>query len=161
MSVACAGAGSVKVSNPEQASAVDVEMKDATGDADPKDATGDADPKDTKVSPKAGGGEQQSGDAPLAKEPPSATGDKDAHVWKTGKLETTDKKEKESIVDEDLVRAFRYFDKTGMCWCEPLCCTWSFCWSELTVVFPVVSAYMLCLCVIPCMAFCRFLQVLS
>lgn len=96
-----AGPASVQVSSSEQASAVDVEMKDANGDADPKEA-GDA--------PKAGGEDQQTSNAAPAK----VVGDNAV------KLETAVKKEREITVDQDLVHAFRYFDKTGQrCW-EPL-----------------------------------------
>ena len=105
-----AGAASVEVSDPAQASAVDVEMKDAIRDADPKEAS-DA--------PKAEGEDQQTSNAAApAKGATSGTGDTEARV----KLEAAVKKEREITVDQDLVDAFRYFDKTGQCCFEPSCC---------------------------------------
>lgn len=101
------GAASIEVSNAEQAAAVDVEMKDANGNADPKEA---GDPS------KAEGEEKQASNAAApAKDGPSGTGEKEVHAGAAVKLESADKKERESTVDEDLVRAFRYFDKTGQC----------------------------------------------
>ena len=123
-----AGAASVEVSNTEQASAVDVEMKDANGDADPKEA-GDI--------PKAEGQDQQTSNAAApAKDVPSGTGDNEAPVGNAVKLETAVKKEREITVDQDLVHAFRYFDKTGQCCCAPLAampytCGLCACWSTL------------------------------
>lgn len=97
------GAASVEVSNAEQASAVDVEMKDANGDADPKEAGRPS---------KAEGEEKQASNAAApAKDGPSGSGEKEALAGAGVKLESADKKD--STVDEDLVRAFRYFDKTG------------------------------------------------
>lgn len=108
-----AGPASVQVSSSEQASAVDVEMKDANGDADPKEA-GDA--PEAGDARKAGGEDQQTSNAAPAK----VVGDNEAPAGNAVKLETAVKKEREITVDQDLVHAFRYFDKTGQrCW-EPL-----------------------------------------
>ena len=102
-----AGAASVEVSSTEQASAVDVEMKDANGDADPK----------------AAGDDQTSNAAAPAKGAPSGTGDNEAPVGSAVKLENAVKKDREITVDQDLVHAFRYFDKTGQGCCGPLAAT--------------------------------------
>ena len=99
-----AGAASVEVSSPEEVSAVDVEMKDANGDADPK----------------AAGVDQRSNAAAPAKGAPAGPAGNEAPVGNALKLENAVKKEREITVDQDLVHAFRYFDKTGQCCCGPL-----------------------------------------
>lgn len=121
------GAASVEVSNAEQASAVDVEMKDANGDADPNEAGAPS---------RAEGEEKQASNASApARDGPSGTGEKEALAGAAVKQETADKKERESTVDEDLVRAFRYFDKTGQCCWQSHdatlhACGLSICWSR-------------------------------
>ena len=103
----CAGAASIEVSNPEQASAVDVEMKDANGDADPHGSD---------QTPKPEGEQLQTGKTAEAAAGGAAA--KGNHAGNVAKLETVDKKDRAIVVDEDLVRAFRYFDKTGKYCCK-------------------------------------------
>lgn len=95
------------VSHPEQALAVDVEMKDANGGADPpgSDAT-----------PKPEGDQLQTGKAEEGVA--VGAGAKENHAGHAAELESADRKHRGTVVDEDLVRAFRYFDKTGKCCCE-------------------------------------------
>lgn len=101
------------MSNPEQASAVDVEMKDANGVANPP---GSEEP------PKSGSAGLQTSSA--AVDVAVGTAAKGTHVGNVAKLESADKKDRENIVNEDLLRAFRYFDKTGKHCCErPWRCT--------------------------------------
>lgn len=95
------------VSNPEQASAVDVEMKDANGDTD---AHG------TDATPKPEGDQLQTGKAAEGAAVGAAA--KENHAGHAAELESADKKHRGTVVDEDLVRAFRYFDKTGKYCCE-------------------------------------------
>ena len=100
-----AGGTSVKVDSSEQAAAADVDMKDADA-TDAPAATGEA----TETKPAADKDEKPT----AAKEDKSAAKDKAAEKSESSKEGKEKEKEKEKVVvDEELLRAFRYFDKTG------------------------------------------------
>lgn len=143
------GAASIEVGNSEQASDVDVEMKDADlqqGNASKPGGEGEA----SKAAAHAKG---------------SVTGDEEALVRDAVKLETADKVVRDIAVDEDLVCAFRYFDKTGNC-CEPPSC---YAEHMLTICLPwhsdqCVRSALHCMflpIILFLMTLCSFVQVLD
>ena len=97
-SAGCADGMSIKVDNSEQASAIEVEMKDATSDVPLKSSDAAAKPSDGKSDP--------------SNEPVAAVRSKGVESTDDLKLEGHSK-DKENLVDENLVRAFRYFDTSG------------------------------------------------
>jgi len=104
----------VKVDHPEQAASVDVEMQDAeaAGNEQKSDAA-EATPK--SESTKQSG---SSSDAAVAKDAKAVSGSDDkGQVKKESDKQEDHKKEgqeKEKVLDEELLCAFRYFDKTGV-----------------------------------------------
>ena len=112
-----ADGASVKLDHPEQAAAVDVEMHDAEAAGDEqKSGTAEAAPKSESTTQLG-----SSSDAAAAKDAKAVGGSDDRGQVKkeSGKQEDHKKdgqekeKEKEKVVDEGLLCAFRYFDKTG------------------------------------------------
>ena len=108
-----ADGASVKVDHPEQAAAVDVEMHDAEAAGDEqKSGTAEAAPKSESTT-------QLGSDAAAAKDAKAVGGSDDrGQVKKEADKQEDHKKdgqekEKEKVVDEGLLCAFRYFDKTG------------------------------------------------
>ena len=102
---------SVKVDHPEQAAAVDVEMHDAEAAGDEqKSGTAEAAPKSESTT-------QLGSDAAAAKDAKAVGGSDDrGQVKKESDKQEDHKKEgqeKEKVLDEGLLCAFRYFDKTG------------------------------------------------
>ena len=109
----CADGASVKVDNPEQAAAVDVEMHDAEAAGDEqKSGAAEAAPKSESTKQLG-----SSSDAVAAKDAKAVGGsdDKDQVKKESDKQEDHKKEgqEKEKVLDEELLCAFRYFDKTG------------------------------------------------
>ncbi len=108
-----ADGASVKVDHPEQAAAVDVEMHDAEAAGDEqKSGTAEAAPKSESTT-------QLGSDAAAAKDAKAVGGSDDRGQVKKESDKQEDhkkdgqEKEKEKVVDEGLLCAFRYFDKTG------------------------------------------------
>lgn len=110
-----ADGASVKVDHPEQAAAVDVEMHDAeaAGDEQKSGAAEEA-PKSESTKQLS-----SSSDAAAAKDAKAVGGSDDKGQVKKESDKQEDhkkegqEKEKEKVLDEGLLCAFRYFDKTG------------------------------------------------
>ncbi len=98
---------SVKVDHSEQAAAVDVKMteSDTAGEQPSSDAA------DTKH--KFDAKQTEPSSEPKGAEPLAASADKGKAKEEADKGGDDKKEGKEKVVDEDLLRAFRYFDKTG------------------------------------------------
>ena len=104
---------SVKVDHPEQAAAVDVEMHDAEAAGDEqKSGAAEAPPKSESTKQL-----DSSSDAAIGKDAKAVGGSDDkGQVKKESDKQEDHKKEgqeKEKVLDEGLLCAFRYFDKTG------------------------------------------------
>lgn len=114
-----------------------------------KDANGDAAPQQTSDFTKSNIAAEQAQTTSAAVPASDAKGSESKDKVK---LET-ESKEKQSLVDEDLVRAFRYFDKTGQgCCCQlpclinncmgVCCCGATTCTCHSSLVFGVVALLM-------------------
>ncbi len=102
----------MKVDHPEQAASVDVEMQDA-------EAAGNEQKSDAaEATPKSESTKQSGSDAAVAKDAKAVSGSEDkGQVKKESDKQEDHKKEgqeKEKVLDEELLCAFRYFDKTGV-----------------------------------------------
>ena len=111
-----ADALSIKVDDSEQAAAADVEMKESDNAGDQPSAANTAKPGSDNKQTEPTTDTEPAKDAKAAKASSAPVdnikGSKEAEKQPEDKKEVKEK-EKETIVDEDLLHAFRYFDKTG------------------------------------------------